>query len=87
MLPASCRYRRRVLARLLVLLCLRHFLVLRRLSGFLSPPSETWAEPSFFRNFFSTYLALIHASFSCLRGKRRVSARGSRFHPPRRRLP
>lgn len=61
-----------------MLLCLRHFLALRRLPGFLSPPLSVWAEPSFFRNLFSTYLALIHASFSCLREQRRVSARGWR---------
>lgn len=61
MLPASGRYRRRVLAMLLTLLCLRHFFTLRRRSGFM--------EPSFFRNSFSTYFARIHASFSCLWGR------------------
>lgn len=69
MLPASCRYRRRVLATLLALLCLRHFFTLHRRSGFLSLLRTKWAEPSFFRNLFSTYLALIQASFSGLQGK------------------
>lgn len=66
-LPA-CLWRRRVLAAPLALLWRRHFFTLRRLSGFLSPLLGKGAEPSFLRYFFSTYLALIHASFSGLQG-------------------
>lgn len=85
MLPA-CLYRRRVLATLLELWCRRHFFTLHRLSGFLSLLMSTWAEPSFFRYFFSTYLALIQASFSWLQGKCPVSARlCRRLLPPQRR--
>uniref|UniRef100_A0A3Q3EBW2 Uncharacterized protein n=1 Tax=Labrus bergylta TaxID=56723 RepID=A0A3Q3EBW2_9LABR len=46
------------------LLCLRHFFTLQRRSDFLSPLMSISVEPSFFRYFFSTYFALIQASFS-----------------------
>lgn len=67
-LPGSCRYLRRVLGTVVALLCLRHFLTLHRRSDFLSPLTSISVEPSFFRNFFSTYFAFIQASFSCLHG-------------------
>ena len=65
-LPGSCRYLLLVLGTVVALLCLRHFFTLQRRSDFLSPFTRISVTPSFFRNFFSTYLALIHASFSCL---------------------
>lgn len=65
-LPGSWRYLRLVLGTVVALLCLRHFFTLHRLSDFLSPLMRISVAPSFFRNFFSTYLALIQASFSCL---------------------
>lgn len=66
-LPGSCRYLRRVLGTVVALLCRRHFFTLHRRSNlFLSPLMSISVEPSLFRNFFSTYLALIQASFSCL---------------------
>ena len=66
-LPGSCRYFCRALDIVVALLCLRHFFTLHRRSDFLSPLMSISVEPSFFRNFFSTYFALIQASFSCLR--------------------
>lgn len=66
MFPGSCRYLRRVLGTVVALLCLRHFFTLHRRSDFLSPLMSISVEPSFFKNFFSTYFALIQASFSCL---------------------
>lgn len=66
MLPGSCRYLRLVLGTVVALLCRRHFFTLQRLSDLRSPLMRISVAPSFFRNFFSTYLALIQASFSCL---------------------
>lgn len=66
-LPSSCRYLRLALGTVVALLCRRHFFTLQRLADLRSPLMRISVAPSFFRNFFSTYLALIQASFSCLR--------------------
>ena len=71
-LPSSRRYLRRALGTVVALLCRRHFFTLQRRSRFRSPLMRICVEPSFFRNFFSTYLALIHASFSCLKQREDV---------------
>lgn len=75
-LPGSCRYLRLVLGTVVALLCLRHFFTLHRLSDLRSPLMRICVAPSFFRNFFSTYLALIQASFSCLRDAASVRVAG-----------
>lgn len=79
-LPGSCRYLRLVLGTVVALLCRRHFFTLHRLSDLRSPLMRISVAPSFFRNFFSTYLALIQASFSCLRDTASVALAG-RWRP------
>lgn len=68
-LPGSCLYFRCGLGMVVALLCLLHFLVFHRRSDFLPPLTTTSPFIIFFRNFFSTYLALIQASFSCLKNR------------------
>lgn len=65
-LPVSCWYRRSVLGTVLALLCLRHAFVFHPRSDFLSPIMRASVELSLFRKLFSTYLAFIQVSFSCL---------------------
>ncbi len=68
-LPGSCLYLRCVLGTVVTLLCLLHFLGFHRRSDFLPPLTTTSPVIIFFRNFFSTYFALIQASFSCLKNQ------------------
>lgn len=68
-LPGSCLYLRCALGTVVALLCLLHFLEFHRRSDFLPPLTRTSPVIIFFRNFFSTYFALIQASFSCLKNQ------------------
>lgn len=70
-LPPSCLYLCRVLGAPMALLFLLHFFTCQWWD-FLPPSTNTSKPHIFFKNFLSTYLALIQASFSCLReGKRK----------------
>lgn len=66
-LPPLCRYLCRVLA-WMELLFLLHFFI-RQWCDFLLTVSSAEEPHIFFRNFFSTYLDLIQASFSCLQNQ------------------